>query len=144
VALLGDAPTPIYDELGKKARKSLLGAAARQADPDLRQAQHKQGSGILFPIDAEAMTGLVGPQHGEILGGKARLEVMIEGALYGMLTVGRRLDGKGGGFRRASGDRNDFQPVHKTGVVATKRNWPAHPRGPILSTSLRVGPMTAS
>lgn len=120
VALLGEPSNSTYHEWVKKAR-----AAASLALPldTLTRISgilgvHKS-LGILFPIEAEAMTWLKGPHRGESFGGQAPLEVMIEGGLDGILTVRRHLDGWRGGLRGGHSDGADIEPVRETDLVFT-------------------------
>ena len=120
VALLGEPSNSTYHEWVKKA-----GAEASMALPldTLTRISgilgiHK-ALGILFPIEAEAMTWLKGPHRGEVFGGQAPLEVMIEGGLDGILTVRRYLDGWRGGLRGGPGEGADIDPVREADLVFT-------------------------
>lgn len=72
---------------------------------------------VLFPIEAEAMTWLKGPHGGELFGGQAPLDVMVEGGLDGILTVRRYLDGWRGGLRGGPGEGADIEPVREADLV---------------------------
>lgn len=73
--------------------------------------------GILFPIEAEAVTWLKGPHLGDVFGGQSPLEVMIGGGLDGILTVRRYLDAWRGGLRGGPGADAGFEPVRDTDIV---------------------------
>ena len=120
IALLGEPSHSTYHEWVKKAR-----AAAPLSLPldTLTRISGVLGVhkalGVLFPIEAEAMTWLKGPHRGEAFGGQAPLEVMIGGGLDGILTVRRYLDGWRGGLRGGPGEGADIKPVRPTDLVFT-------------------------
>ena len=118
VALLGEPSTSTYHEWVKKARMDA--AVALPLDTLTRISGvlgiHK-ALGVLFPIEAEAMTWLKGPHRGEVFGGQAPLEVMIEGGLDGILTVRRYLDGWRGGLRGGPGEGVEVAPVGEADLV---------------------------
>ena len=93
ISLLGEQSRSTYHEWVKKARD---GAALTLPLDTLTRISGVLGIhkalGILFPIEAEAMTWLKGPHHGEVFGGQALIDVMIDGGLDGILTVRRYLD----------------------------------------------------
>lgn len=120
VALLGEPSNSTYHEWVKKARAEA--SLALPLDTLTRISGilgiHK-ALGILFPIEAEAMTWLRGPHRGEVFGEQAPLEVMIEGGLDGIFTVRRYLDGWRGGLRGGPGEGADIAPVRETDLVFT-------------------------
>jgi uncharacterized protein (DUF2384 family) len=120
VALLGEPSNSTYHEWVKKARAEA--SLALPLDTLTRISGilgiHK-ALGILFPVEAEAMTWLKGPHRGEVFGGQAPLDVMIEGGLDGILTVRRYLDGWRGGLRGGPGEGADIEPVRDTDIVFT-------------------------
>ena len=126
-----------YD-LSRKDQVSLLGEPSRSTYYEwVRKAQNNESltlpldtltriSGmlgihkalnVLFPIEAEAMTWLKGPHRGEVFGGQAPLEVMVEGGLDGILTVRRYLDGWRGGLRGGPGEGAEIKPVREADLV---------------------------
>jgi hypothetical protein len=118
MALLGEPSNSTYHEWVKKARAEA--PLVLPLDTLTRISGilgiHK-ALGILFPIEAESMTWLKGPHRGEVVGGQAPLEVMIEGGLTGILTVRRYLDGWRGGLRGGAGEGVDIEPVRETDLV---------------------------
>lgn len=120
VALLGEPSNSTYHEWVKKARAEA--SLALPLDTLTRISGilgiHK-ALGILFPIEAEAMTWLKGAHHGEVFGGQAPLEVMIEGGLDGILIVRRYLDSWRGGLRGGPGEGTDIELVRETDLVFT-------------------------
>lgn len=115
VALLGGPSNSTYHEWIQKA-----GAEAPPSLPldTLTRISgilgvHK-ALGVLFPIEAEAMTWLKVPHQGEVFGSQAPLEVMIGGGPDGILTVRRYLDGWRGGLRGGPGEGADIDPVRPT------------------------------
>lgn len=120
VVLLGEPSNSTYHEWVRKAR-----AEASLVLPldTLTRISGILGIykalGILFPIEAEAMTWLKGPHRGEVFGGQAPIDVMIEGGLDGILTVRRYLDAWRGGLRGGPGDGADVDPVRETDLVFT-------------------------
>lgn len=94
VTLLGEPSNSTFHEWVRKARSE--SPLTLSLDTLTRISGilgiHK-ALGILFPIEAEAMTWLNGPHRGEVFGGQAPIEVMIGGGLDGILTVRRYLDG---------------------------------------------------
>ena len=120
VALLGEPSNSTYHEWVRKARAEA--PLALPLDTLTRISGilgiHK-ALGILFPIEAEAMTWLKGPHRGEVFGGQAPIDVMIEGGLDGILTVRRYLDGWRGGLRGGPGEGADIEPVRDTDIVFT-------------------------
>jgi hypothetical protein len=120
VILLGEPSTSTYHEWARKAR-----ADAKLVLPldTLTRISGILGIytalGVLFPIETEAMTWLKGPHRGEVFGGQAPIDVMIEGGLDGILTVRRYLDGWRGGLRGGPGDGVDVAPVSETDLVFT-------------------------
>lgn len=120
VALLGEPSSSTYHEWVRKAR--VEAPLSLPLDTLTRISGvlgvHK-ALGILFPIEAEAMTWLKGPHRGELFGGQAPLEVMIGGGLDGILTVRRYLDGWRGGLRGGPAEEADVEPVRATDLVFT-------------------------
>jgi hypothetical protein len=118
IALLGEPSNSTYHEWVKKARGDV--ALTLPLDTLTRISGllgiHK-ALGILFPVEAEAMTWLKGPHRGELFGGQAPLEIMIEGGLDGILTVRRYLDAWRGGLRGSAGGA--VEPVRETDLVFT-------------------------
>ncbi|WP_172330345.1 MbcA/ParS/Xre antitoxin family protein [Mangrovicoccus sp. HB161399] len=114
IELLGEPSRSTYFEWVRKAREEAplmlpLDTLTRISGV---LGVHK-ALGILFPIEAEGMTWLKGPHHGEVFGGQAPVEVMIGGGLDGILTVRRYLDAWRGGLRGGAG----FEPVRAQDVV---------------------------
>lgn len=120
VALLGEPSNSTYHEWVRKAR--VEASLSLPLDTLTRISGilgiHK-ALGILFPIEAEAMTWLKGSHRGELFGGQTPLEVMIGGGLDGILTVRRYLDGWRGGLRGGPGEGADIEPVRVTDLVFT-------------------------
>ena len=120
VTLLGEPSNSTYHEWVRKARAEV--PLSLPLDTLTRISGllgiHK-ALGILFPIEAEAMTWLKGPHRGEVFGGQAPLEVMIEGGIDGILTVRRYLDGWRGGLRGGPGAGTDIDPVRLADLVFT-------------------------
>lgn len=120
VVLLGEPSNSTYHEWVRKARAEA--SLVLPLDTLTRISGilgiHK-ALGILFPIEAEAMTWLKGPHRGEVFGGQAPIDVMIEGGLDGILTVRRYLDAWRGGLRGGPGDGADGDPVRETDLVFT-------------------------
>jgi hypothetical protein len=120
VALLGEPSNSTYHEWVRKAR--VEAPLSLPLDTLTRISGvlgvHK-ALGILFPIEAEAMTWLKGPHRGELFGGQAPLEVMIGGGLDGILTVRRYLDGWRGGLRGGPAEGAEVEPVRATDLVFT-------------------------
>jgi hypothetical protein len=118
IALLGEPSNSTYHEWVKKARAEA--ALTLPLDTLIRISGilgiHK-ALGILFPIEAEAMTWLKGPHHGEVFGGQAPIEVAIGGGLDGILTVRRYLDAWRGGLRGGPGAGAAFEPVGQEDIV---------------------------
>jgi hypothetical protein len=118
IALLGEPSNSTYHEWVKKARAEA--ALTLPLDTLTRISGflgiHK-ALGILFPIEAEAMTWLKGPHRGEVFGGQAPIEVATGGGLDGILTVRRYLDAWRGGLRGGPGVATEFEPVRHEDVV---------------------------
>tara|TARA_X000000368_G_scaffold270299_1_gene214193 strand:+ start:10962 stop:11471 length:510 start_codon:yes stop_codon:yes gene_type:complete len=118
IELLGEPAPSTYHQWVKKAREEE--PLSLPLDTLTRISGvlgiHK-ALGILFPIEAEAMTWLKGPHRGEVFGGQAPIEVMIGGGLDGILTVRRYLDAWRGGLRGGPGKDADFEPVHVQDIV---------------------------
>ncbi len=118
ISLLGEPSKSTYHEWVRKARDAA--PLALPLDTLTRISGvlgiHK-ALGILFPIEAEAMTWLKGPHRGEVFGGQAPVEVMIGGGLDGILTVRRYLDAWRGGLRGGPGSEDGFEPVRETDIV---------------------------
>ena len=118
IALLGEPSRSTYHEWVKKARADA--ALTLPLDTLTRISGllgvHKALC-VLFPIEAEAMTWLKGPHHGETFGGQAPIELMIEGGLDGILTVRRYLDGWRGGLRGGPGAGATFEAVEESDIV---------------------------
>jgi hypothetical protein len=118
IALLGEPSKLTYHEWVRKARGDM--ALTLPLDTLTRISGllgiHK-ALGILFPVEAEAMTWLKGPHRGELFGGQAPLEIMIDGGLDSILIVRRYLDAWRGGL---SGDAGGaVEPVRETNLVFT-------------------------
>lgn len=120
VILLGEPSNSTYHEWVRKARAeaSLVLPLDTLTRISGMLGIHK-ALGIIFPVEAEAMTWLKGPHRGEVFGGQAPLQVMIEGGLDGILTVRRYLDGWRGGLRGGPGEGADIEPVSETDLVFT-------------------------
>ncbi|PKQ10581.1 MAG: hypothetical protein CVT70_18915 [Alphaproteobacteria bacterium HGW-Alphaproteobacteria-1] len=120
VTLLGEPSKSTYHEWVKKARAEA--PLTLPLDTLTRISGilgiHK-ALGILFPVEAEAMTWLKGPHRGEVFGGQAPLAVMVEGGLDGILTVRRYLDGWRGGLRGGPGEGADIEPLSESDLVFT-------------------------
>jgi len=118
IALLGEPSKSTYHEWVRKARAAE--PLMLPLDTLVRISGvlgiHK-ALGILFPIEAEAMTWLKGPHRGEVFGGQSPVEVMIGGGLDGILTVRRYLDAWRGGLRGGPGADAGFEPVRDTDIV---------------------------
>jgi hypothetical protein len=118
VALLGEPSASTYRKWVRKAQaKEPL---ALPLDTLTRISAilgiHK-ALGILFPNDAEAMIWLTGPHRGDVFGGQAPLETMLEGGFDGILTVRRYLDGWRSGLRGGPGEGAHFEPVREMDLV---------------------------
>ena len=116
IALLGEPSRSTYHEWVRKAH---AGATLTLPLDTLTRISgilgiHK-ALGILFPIEAEAMTWLKGPHRGEVFGGQAPIELAINGGLDGILTVRRYLDAWRGGLRGGPGA--PYDPVREGDVV---------------------------
>lgn len=118
ITLLGEPSSSTYYEWMRKARKDE--PLTLPLDTLTRISGilgvHK-ALGVLFPIESEAMTWLKGPHRGEVFGGQAPLEVMIEGRLNGILTVRRYLGAWRGGRRGGLGEGADVEPVREADLV---------------------------
>lgn len=119
IALLGEPSNSTYHEWVRKARTE--SALTLPLDTLTRISGilgiHK-ALGILFPIEAEAMTWLRGPHQGEVFGGQAPIEMAVEGGLDGILTVRRYLDAwAAGGLRGGPDVGAAFDPVQEEDVV---------------------------
>ena len=116
IALLGEPSNSTYHEWVRKVRSEA--ALTLPLDTLIRISGllgiHK-ALGILFPVEAEAMTWLKGPHRGEVFGGQAPLDVMVQGGLDGILTVRRYLDAWRGGLRGGPGA--GFEPVRESDLV---------------------------
>mgnify|MGYP001348593761 CR=1 FL=1 len=114
IALLGEPSNSTYHEWVKKARSEA--ALTLPLDTLTRISGflgiHK-ALGILFPIEAEAMTWFKGPHFGEVFGGQAPIELATRGGLDGILTVRRYLDA----WRGDPGIATEFDPVRQENVV---------------------------
>jgi hypothetical protein len=120
VALLGEPSASTYRKWVRKAQaKEPL---ALPLDTLTRISAilgiHK-ALGILFPNDAEAMIWLTGPHRGDVFGGQAPLETMIEGGFDGILIVRRYLDSWRSGLRGGPGEGAHFEPVREMDLVFT-------------------------
>lgn len=116
IALLGEPPNSTYHEWVRKARE---GASLSLPLDTLTRISgvlgvHK-GLCLLFPIQAEAMTWLKGPHRGQLFGGQAPLELMVDGGLDGILLVRRYLDAWRGGLRGYPGE--GVEPVGASDIV---------------------------
>jgi hypothetical protein len=120
MALLGEPSNSTYHEWVNKTRAEA--PLALPLDTMTRVSGvlgiHK-ALGILFPIEAEAMTWLRGPHRGEVSGGQAPLEVMVEDGLDGILSMRRYLDGWRGGLRGGPGEGAGTEPVRATDLIFT-------------------------
>lgn len=118
IAPLGEPSKSTYHERVRKARES--GPLALPLDTLTRISDvlgiHK-ALGILFPIEAEAMTWLKSPHLGEVFGGQAPVEVMIGGGLDGILSVRGYLDAWRGGLRGGPSADAGFHPVCESDIV---------------------------
>jgi uncharacterized protein (DUF2384 family) len=118
IALLGEPSKSTYHEWVRKAREAA--PLSLPLDTLTRISGvlgiHK-ALGILFPIEAEAMTWLKGPHQAEVFGGQAPVDVMIGGGLDGILTVRRYLDAWRGGLRGGPGADAGFDPVREADIV---------------------------
>ena len=118
IALLGEPSNSTYHEWVRKARAE--SALTLPLDTLTRISGilgiHK-ALGILFPIEAEALTWLKGPHQGEVFGGQAPIELAVDGGLDGILTVRRYLDAWRGGLRGGTGTGTAFDPVREEDVV---------------------------
>lgn len=120
VVLLGEPANSTYHAWVRKARaEASLGLSLDTLTRISGILGIYKALGILFPIEAEAMTWLKGPHRGEVFGGQAPIDVMIEGGLDGILTVRRYLDAWRDGLRGGPGEVADVDPVRKTDLVFT-------------------------
>jgi len=118
IALLGEPSNSTYHEWVKKARNDTI--LTLPLDTLTRISGilgvHK-ALGILFPIEAEAMTWLKGPHHGEVFGGQAPLAIMVDGGLDGILTVRRYLDAWRGGLPGGPTAGTVYEPIKESDLV---------------------------
>lgn len=72
---------------------------------------------ILFSDRAQAVVWLTNPHHGTVFAGASPLEFITEGALDGMMTVRRYLDGWRGGYTGHGAPEGSFTPVTEEDMV---------------------------
>ena len=118
IALLGEPSRSTYHEWVRKAHANA--ALSLPLDTLTRISGvlgiHKALS-ILFVIEAEGMTWLKGPHRGDVFGGQAPIELMVEGGLDGILTVRRYLDAWRGGLRGGPGEGVAFDAIGEQDIV---------------------------
>lgn len=76
-----------------------------------------KGLAILFIDGAQALQWLRSPHKGTVFNGTAPLELMIEGAQDGIMTVRRYLDAWRGGHMGHGAPEGSFEPVVEDDIV---------------------------